>query len=295
MSNTNTDAPMSLPADFKGPGNKDVVIGKGKKFYFHEGNQWLRKIVAERINEYSQAVTKADKSNLISSVVEFVRTNGRFVKLDNTGTWVYAEPLLSREKCSQTFRDYLAETYKSSNVAKRNKRRQEQQEKTNLAISNIVNKRIRTSYNSYSSAPSVNIPSFSPPSPPPPSYDMDPITIPSSPTSCATWFDWEVPLKTVDLEPIAIFQSTPSFQQEQQQQQRRLSVVTPTDFDSLFLDLAASTTDALDDDFEPLPALFGSVKPIFKDYCGTTTVDQSTTFRMGGEFQRRRTAAAFAA
>jgi len=120
---------QELPAGFV-PGEHDVVIGKGKKFYFHSGNQWLRTLVSSMLEEYKQAQTKSDKSNIISDVVEYVRQHGRFVKRDlKTGKWVFAEPLLCREKCSQTFRDNLAETYRSSNVAKRNKRRAEQQEK----------------------------------------------------------------------------------------------------------------------------------------------------------------------
>jgi hypothetical protein len=120
---------FELPQGFV-PGERDVVIGKGKKFYFHSGNQWLRTLVASMLSEYTKAQTKGDKSNIISDVVEYVRNHGRFVKRDlKTGMWAYAEPLLCREKCSQTFRDNLAQTYRSSNVAKRNKRRQEQQDK----------------------------------------------------------------------------------------------------------------------------------------------------------------------
>lgn len=283
MSNTAN----TLPADFT-PGDHDVVIGKGKKFYFHAGNQWLRTVVAERITEYSQAMTKADKSNIISSVVDYVRANGQFVKIDNNGTWVFAEPLLCREKCSQTFRDNLAQTYRSSNVAKRNKRRQEQQEKTNFAIANMVlyppqPKRVRTSYDSYAPMKTPSSPS---------SFNMEPLQVPSSPNSCATWFDWDMPLfadgiskdvtPAIDLEPISI-QS--SFQSEQQQQS-----VTANDFDGLFFDLSGPTNNIVDE-FEPLPALCGSVKPLKAGSMMPTIVDQSAPFRRGNELRRRSTAA----
>jgi hypothetical protein len=127
-SNPNIDL-FEFPQGFV-PGEHDVVFGKGKKFHFHTGNQWLRTLVASILNEYTQAQTKTDKSNIISDVVEYVKNNGRFIKQDlHSGMWVHAEPLLCREKCSQTFRDNLAQVYRSSNVAKRNKRRQEQQNK----------------------------------------------------------------------------------------------------------------------------------------------------------------------
>ena len=81
------------------------------------------------MDEYSNAQTKPDKSNIISAVVEHVRQSGNFVKKDlSSGTWYYAEDLLCREKCSQTFRDALHQTYRSSNVAKKNKRLRELQQ-----------------------------------------------------------------------------------------------------------------------------------------------------------------------
>lgn len=288
MSNTTSTIAPTLPVDFT-PGEHDVVIGKGKKFYFHAGNQWLRTVVAGRIEQYSQAVTKADKSSIISSVVDFVRTNGQFVKIDSSGTWIFAEPLLCREKCSQTFRDNLAQTYRSSNVAKRNKRRQEQQEKTNFAIANMVlyppqPKRVRTSYDSYSPPTPTNAPSCS-------SFvnNMEPLQVPSSPNSCATWFDWDMPLFAdvlpVDLEPLS-FQSSFHCEQKQQQQQ---APVTANDFDGLFFDLSIPTN-AVVDDYEPLPALSGSVKPL-KAGSMPVVVDQSAPFRRGTELRRRSTAA----
>lgn len=72
------------------------------------------------------AQTKPDKSEIISGVVSRVRQGGRFVKrCPDTGNWILAEDLLCREKCSQCFRDALHQTYRSSNVSKKNKRRRE--------------------------------------------------------------------------------------------------------------------------------------------------------------------------
>lgn len=111
------------------PTDRDIVVGKGKKFYLHPGNVMLRNLVASMLADYSKAHTKAGKSEIISDVVENVNKNGAFVKRHpSTGKWVYAEDRLCREKCSQTFRDALHETYRSSSVAKKNKRRREQQE-----------------------------------------------------------------------------------------------------------------------------------------------------------------------
>jgi len=98
---------QALPEGFA-PGDHDVVIGKGKKFYFHGGNQWLRQVVDDRTAEYSKATNKWEKSFILSSVIDYIRTNGRFVRLDSNGvSWVQAEDLLCREKCSAVFREYV--------------------------------------------------------------------------------------------------------------------------------------------------------------------------------------------
>jgi len=69
------------------------------------------------MDEYAEAQTKPDKSNIITKVVTAVRKEGSFVKKHMaSGKWVYAEDLLCREKVSQTFRDSLHQTHKSSDV-----------------------------------------------------------------------------------------------------------------------------------------------------------------------------------
>ncbi|CAB9496151.1 Nitrilase family, member 2 [Seminavis robusta] len=255
---TTTNA--ALPEDFA-PSAHDVVIGKGKKFYFHAGNQWLRDVVAERIAEYSQATTKADKSNIISKVVEYISQNGRFVKIDtHTGQWVYAEPLLCREKCSQTFRDNLAQTYRSSNVAKRNKRRQEQQEKSNY-MSVFFNKAV-----------TIPVPS---------SKRMRMTVTPEPETQApAAWFDWEVPIRNLEEEttiPAPVSSCS-----------RRMSF-SFQDFEDLINLIPESYAD---DAFEPFQLDLStsdkaSARPM-KDFSASSTMGLERSFQ-------RRTAAAFAA
>jgi hypothetical protein len=120
------------------PGDRDVVIGKGKKYFFHkgesvvgvstcsyrclydietnfpmhgsvpQGNAMLRDLVASMLDEYALAKTKLEKSLIISDAAERVRQNGNFVKRDTrTNKWVLAEDLLCREKISAVFRDAL--------------------------------------------------------------------------------------------------------------------------------------------------------------------------------------------
>jgi hypothetical protein len=80
------------------PQEDDVIIGRGKKIFQHKGNETLRNIVAARLDEYSLATTKSDKSNIILSIVNEMRY---FVKFDSdTGLWFNAGDFLAREKVS---------------------------------------------------------------------------------------------------------------------------------------------------------------------------------------------------
>lgn len=90
-----------LPESYT-PTQHDVVVGKGKKHFMHRGNIMLRNLVSAKLAEYSEAITKAGKSEIISNVVDHVNNKGAFIKRGPTGKWVYAEDRLCREKCSQT-------------------------------------------------------------------------------------------------------------------------------------------------------------------------------------------------
>lgn len=114
-----------LPEDFT-PGTNHVIIGRGKKCSEHSGNVQLRQIVRSRLEEYSQANTKAAKSDILASIVQQIHAVGGFVREDAaTGRWMTVGTFLAREKTSQTFRDILSDGYKSSKASKK-KRRQEQ-------------------------------------------------------------------------------------------------------------------------------------------------------------------------
>ncbi|CAB9496448.1 Nitrilase family, member 2 [Seminavis robusta] len=116
----------ALPETFA-PSACDVVVGKGKKYFKHEGNQMLRRLAVSMIAEYAEARTKMDKSLIISNVVDRIRDSGSFVKVDlASGRWLIAEDLLCREKTSAVFRDALHEYRKkgmpkTTNAGKRNR------------------------------------------------------------------------------------------------------------------------------------------------------------------------------
>lgn len=117
-----------LPEDFE-PGEFDVICGRGKKCYSHIGNDKFRQRVMGMLDEYSKARSKLDKSAVLNDVVEQVRLaspQGGFVKQEESGRWYEVGDFLAREKTSQAFRDCLHDSYKSSNVAKKKRRKEEQ-------------------------------------------------------------------------------------------------------------------------------------------------------------------------
>jgi len=120
-----------LPDGFS-PGEHDVLCGRGRKCFNHPGNVKFREIVQGYLPQYSKAMTKLEKSYILSDVVEKVRKNsgiGGFVKKNEDGRWYEVGDFLAREKTSQAFRDVLHDKYKSSNTSKKKRRQEEQAEK----------------------------------------------------------------------------------------------------------------------------------------------------------------------
>jgi hypothetical protein len=111
-----------LPESFY-PSEQDVVCGRGRKIFMHVGNQSFRLLVESRLQEYSDAHTKIEKSCIIGEMVDHVRTNsphGGFVKRSpKDGRWYQLRDYLSRENTSQAFRDALSDQYRTINDSKK--------------------------------------------------------------------------------------------------------------------------------------------------------------------------------
>lgn len=75
-----------LPNEFV-PGEDDVYCGRGSECFNHEGNQRFRSLVSTKLDEYSNAFSKYEKSRIIDIVINTIRQrspNGGFVKKDYT-------------------------------------------------------------------------------------------------------------------------------------------------------------------------------------------------------------------
>lgn len=123
------EAITMLGSDFT-PGEKDVLVGRGKVCYRHSGNQRLAKLVNSVLETYSDPqVSKKGKTELIKSIANKIRESspqGGFVKFDDAaGCWYEVGDKLAREKVSQMFRDSLTDNYKSSTTSKTLRRRQQ--------------------------------------------------------------------------------------------------------------------------------------------------------------------------
>jgi hypothetical protein len=83
----------SLPADYV-PGDDDVICGRGKECMDHIGNMKFRTLVKEKLDRYSSASNKTEKSLIIMETINEVREQspfGGFIRRDNkTGTYFEA-------------------------------------------------------------------------------------------------------------------------------------------------------------------------------------------------------------
>lgn len=127
------EAMTPLGEGFK-PGEYDVICGRGKACYNHQGNKNFRATVETYLPQYFNASSKLEKSLLVSSIVEAVREKspeGGFVKKDHaTGKWFEVGDQLAREKVGQSLRDFLHTKYRSSTQAKKERRKSQQAEAT---------------------------------------------------------------------------------------------------------------------------------------------------------------------
>lgn len=122
LKHSNKDCANFHPPGFQ-PGANHVIIGRGKRCYKHEGNQKLRRIVHAKLEEYSNAPSKSEKSQMLASIITAFRNGlppGGFIKQDLIkNLWFDVGDFLAKEKVSQTFRDVLKEKCKNSSSKKR--------------------------------------------------------------------------------------------------------------------------------------------------------------------------------
>ena len=87
------------------PSKKDILLGRGSKFYLHPGNRLLHEIVGKYYEEYN-TLNRQGKTRLAKEIVTLVHNySGHFIKLDDkSGMWMEVSDLEAREKVSHSFR-----------------------------------------------------------------------------------------------------------------------------------------------------------------------------------------------
>ena len=108
-----------LPETFS-PTKYSVVCGRTQDCYNHTGNRRFRVTVKMFLNEYAEADGKAEKSRVVSNILDIIREaspEGSFVTFEK-GRWYEVSDRVAREKIGAQFRDYLHSQYRSSAKAK---------------------------------------------------------------------------------------------------------------------------------------------------------------------------------
>jgi len=84
------------------PNDKDVLCGRGRGNFFHEGNQRFMKIVGTNLQLYIAASSRSQKSNIVKAVAEEVLGQGaRFLKqVRGSCYWYEASTKAARLKVS---------------------------------------------------------------------------------------------------------------------------------------------------------------------------------------------------
>lgn len=122
-----------LPIDFE-PSDADVICGKGKNAFLHEGNCRFRRILEQHLHAYHQADTREKRSVVVDTIIGLVRKDcvngGGFVRQDENGRWWEIGCASAKEKIGHSIRDSLmhSEPFKkaerqrlrASNKARRN-------------------------------------------------------------------------------------------------------------------------------------------------------------------------------
>jgi hypothetical protein len=106
-----------LSVDFQ-PSEYSVLCSRGKDSVNHIGNRHFHKLASTYVEKYSQAVSKAAKSIIVSEIITAIRKAGGGFCKHKRGAWFELGDHYAREKVSALLRDLLHTQYRSSNKSK---------------------------------------------------------------------------------------------------------------------------------------------------------------------------------
>ncbi len=91
----------------------DILSGRGKTVFHHDGNKNYRELVAMQLGTYESSSVRAEKSVLVNAIVDTLLLDGaRFLKRVERNRWRLMDKQEARNKVAHSVRDLLAEKVK---------------------------------------------------------------------------------------------------------------------------------------------------------------------------------------
>jgi hypothetical protein len=102
------DATTTLYMTIDNPKTVDVLCGRGKMCFRHEGNGCFRMLIAKHADTYKMAPNKRGKTHLVALVVDIIiARGGRFLIQNKDCTWFDAGREQGKKKTGQSFQDAM--------------------------------------------------------------------------------------------------------------------------------------------------------------------------------------------
>ena len=91
------------------PGDRDILLGRGRTSWGHTGNQEFRSFVGAYLKTYTESKNRNEKTNTVHLIYdEIIKSGGRFLKHDSaTNTWFQVGRNVAREKIAHALRDAI--------------------------------------------------------------------------------------------------------------------------------------------------------------------------------------------
>eukprot|EP00542_Grammatophora_oceanica_P011749 CAMPEP_0194046506 /NCGR_PEP_ID=MMETSP0009_2-20130614/21349_1 /TAXON_ID=210454 /ORGANISM="Grammatophora oceanica, Strain CCMP 410" /LENGTH=325 /DNA_ID=CAMNT_0038691823 /DNA_START=105 /DNA_END=1082 /DNA_ORIENTATION=+ len=98
---------MSKSSKIVEPRSTDILCGRVKNTFNHEGNQIFRLVVESHLDAYKRATSRVERSSLFKIVLkELQKTGCRFLRFDESSQdWEELDMKATRNKISHAFRD----------------------------------------------------------------------------------------------------------------------------------------------------------------------------------------------
>jgi hypothetical protein len=81
------------------PSSKDILCGRGKSFFNHEGNKRFRYIVGKNVDAYIKASQRPKRSEVVTAVItETLGTGARFLKKSENKLWYDGGMKVAKDK-----------------------------------------------------------------------------------------------------------------------------------------------------------------------------------------------------